>query len=381
MTAFLDVWRNAYVRLGIYALGIFVLYRIAGELSSVITLAGLSYLFAYLFHPLVTWVEARRVPRGLGLAFVFLIVIVFLALATLLIGSVVNQLLEFSSQLPSLVSNTQRQVNAWLDQLEQVRGTSPQLKSLIDQATSAVQTGLSSIVTNLLNILRGTGLNIISSTLGVLGGVIQFFLVLVIGTYMLGSFTQVGRTMLELFPKRLQPNALGFSKDISIAVGGYIRGQLVIAAGVGTMVGVGLAILGVPLALGLGFLSAVFNVVPYLGVIISIAPAILLAAQFGLAKVIGVIIVFVIANQVEAQFLSPTILAKTTDLHPITVILTILAGASLLGVFGGLLAVPLVALGKLLIRKHWIGSSYHLAGMPDAVPESLPETEPEAPQA
>jgi predicted PurR-regulated permease PerM len=189
--------------------------------------------------------------------------------------------------------------------------------------------------------------------------VIQFFLVLVIGTYMLGSFTKIGQSLLELFPTRSQPKMLEFSKDVSTAVGGYIRGQLVIAAGVGTMVGVGLAILGVPLALGLGFLSAVFNVVPYLGVIISIAPAILLAAQFGIVKVLLVLLVFMIANQVEAQFLSPNILAKTTDLHPITVILTILAGASLLGVFGGLLAVPLVALGKLLIRKHWIGSRYH----------------------
>jgi predicted PurR-regulated permease PerM len=363
MTAFLEVWRYAYVRLGVYALIIFVLYRLAGELSSVLTLTGLAYLFAYLFHPLVTWVEGKRVPRSLGLAFVFLIVIVFLALATLLIGSVINQLIDFSSQLPSLVANTQKQVNTWLDELEQVRGTSPQLKSLIDQATNAVQDGLSSIVTNLLNILRGTGLNIISRTIGVLGGVVQFFLVLVIGTYMLGSFTQIGQSLLELFPKRLQPRALEFSKDVSIAVGGYIRGQLVIAAGVGTMVGVGLAILGVPLALGLGFLSAVFNVVPYLGVIISIAPAILLAAQFGIVKVLLVLLVFMIANQVEAQFLSPNILAKTTDLHPITVIITILAGASLLGVFGGLLAVPLVALGKLLIRKHWIGSRYHSDGV------------------
>jgi predicted PurR-regulated permease PerM len=129
------------------------------------------------------------------------------------------------------------------------------------------------------------------------------------------------------------------------------------------MVGVGLAIVGVPLALGLGFLSAVFNVVPYLGVIISIAPAILLAAQFGIVKVLWVLVVFVIANQVEAQFLSPNILAKTTDLHPITVILTILAGASLLGVFGGLLAVPVVALAKLLIRKYWIGSKYHTVAL------------------
>jgi predicted PurR-regulated permease PerM len=386
MNAFFEVWKSAYVRVLMFMALAVLSYLLLRELSSVVLLAGLSYLFAYLFHPLVDWVQRRRVPRTLGLAFVFGIVIVFLVISTVLITSIVNELAQFVQKLPTLVQNLEVQLTAWITQLEQFRGQDPFIESVIAQATNALQEGLSRITGGLLDILRGASVSLVSRTLGFLGGVLQFFLVLVVGTYMLGSFTQIGQTLLELFPKRYQPFALGFSRDVSIAVGGYIRGQLVIAAAVGVMVGVGLAILGIPLALALGFLSAVFNVVPYLGVIISIAPAILLASQFGLLKVVLVILVFVIANQVEAHFLSPNILAKTTDLHPITVILTILAGASLLGIFGGLLAVPIVALLKLLLRKYWLGSRYHalentVANVPPgAALDALSNAHPNAPE-
>lgn len=379
MNAFAVVWRNAYVRVLIYALTAGAAYALLNEISSVILLAGLAYLFAYLFYPLVVWLKKRRLPRGLGLAVAFLTVLVFLTVSGVLIGNIVSELVQFTQKLPKLVQDTQTQINVWLDQLEQFRGQNEPLRGAIDQATKAVQEALSRIVSSLLGFLQNLGGGLVTRTLGVLGGVVQFFLVLVIGVYMLGSFKEIGATVLELFPKGWQAAVHEFSKDVSTAVGGYVRGQLLIAGAVGVMVGVGLAILGIPLALGLGFLSAVFNVVPYLGVIISIAPALLLASQFGLVKVLLVVVVFVIANQVEAQVLSPNILARTTNLHPITVILTILVGASLLGIFGGLLAVPLVALAKLLIRKHWIGSRLHedgAAALPAPPEPDVPPTLP-----
>ena len=382
MNAFSTVWQSAYVRVLTYAALAVLAYLLLREVSSVILLAGLAYLFAYLFHPLVIWLQKRRLPRGLGLAVAFLTVLVFLTVSGVLIGNIVGELVQFTQKLPRLIQGTQAQINVWLDQLEQFRGQNESLRGAIDQATNAVQEALSRIVSSLLGFIQNLGGGLVTRTLGVLGGVVQFFLVLVIGVYMLGSFKEIGQTALELFPKSWQAAVLEFSKDVSTAVGGYVRGQLLIAGAVGVMVGVGLAILGVPLALALGFLSAVFNVVPYLGVIISIAPALLLASQFGLVKVLLVIVVFIIANQVEAQVLSPNILARTTDLHPITVILTILVGASLLGIFGGLLAVPLVALAKLLIRKHWLGSRLHEDGAralpaplePDAAP-ALPRSD------
>jgi predicted PurR-regulated permease PerM len=359
-------WVQVSFSLAVIAIGLFSIQFIFGsfrgviqELSSVFVLGGLSYLFAYLFHPLVMWLQSRGVRRGLGLLVAFIIVLLFLALSTILIGTVIQELALFAQKLPVLVTNIQTQINVWLDELEQVRGQNQQIRDLIDQVTTAVQTALSSIVQNLLGLLQNASSGLVTRTLGVLGGVVQFFLVLIIGTYMLGAFEGIGKTMIGLFPVRFQSRVLEFSKDVSVAVGGYIRGQLLIALAVGTMVGTGLAILGVPLALALGFISGVFNIVPYLGVIISIAPALLLASQFGLVKVLLVILVFVIANQVEALVLSPNILGRSTELHPITIILTIIAGASVLGVFGGLLAVPLVALAKLLVYKHWIGSPLH----------------------
>ena len=379
MNAFAVVWRNAYVRVLVYGLVAVTAYLLLSELSSVLLLAGLAYLFAYLFHPLVVWLQKRRLPRGLGLAIAFLTVLVFLTVSGVLIGNIVSELVQFTQKLPRLIQGTQAQINVWLDQLEQFRGQNESLRGAIDQATNAVQEALSRIVSSLLGFLQNLGGGLVTRTLGVLGGVVQFFLVLVIGVYMLGSFKELGATALELFPKSWQAAVLDFSKDVSTAVGGYVRGQLLIAGAVGVMVGVGLAILGIPLALGLGFLSAVFNVVPYLGVIISIAPALLLASQFGLVKVLLVILVFIIANQVEAQVLSPNILARTTDLHPITVILTILVGASLLGIFGGLLAVPLVALAKLLIRKHWLSSRLHNDGAPALPAPSGPDEPPALP--
>jgi predicted PurR-regulated permease PerM len=377
VNAFVFVWRNPYLRVVVYAVLVYVAFTVLRELSSVVLLGGLAYLFAYLFHPLVVWLQRRGVRRTLGLAISFLIVLVFLAVSALLTANIVRELAQFSQRLPELVTSTEEQINLWLAQLEQLRGQDEQLRSLIDQATNAIQDALSSIVTNLLGFLQSAGGGLLTRTLGVLSGVVQFFLVLIVGTYMLGSFEAIGRSALELFPQRWQPRVLEFSQDVSTAVGGYIRGQLLIAAAVGTMVGVGLGILGIPLALALGFLSAIFNIVPYLGAIISIIPALLLASQFGLVKVLLVVVVFVIANQVEANVLSPNILARTTDLHPITVILTIIAGASLLGIFGGLLAVPLVALAKLLIRKHWLTSSIHNDGVPTTAPPSeLPPPSP-----
>jgi predicted PurR-regulated permease PerM len=125
------------------------------------------------------------------------------------------------------------------------------------------------------------------------------------------------------------------------------------------LIGLGLTIIGLPLGLAIGFIAGLFNIVPYLGAVIAITPAVLLAIPSGLIKVILVGLVFTVVNQLESHVFAPQILSKSTDLNPISIILAILSGLALGGVVGALLAVPLVALAKLLIRKYWIGSRFH----------------------
>ena len=334
------------------------------ELANVTRLALLSYLFAYLFNPLVQWLVARPFlqtrgvkpfARAIAVTFVYLIVIVFIIIASLVIGSLIRQLIIFAQQLPTLVTSLQNILTGWVDNLKQV----PELKNTLQDTTKTIQDGLSGLVQKLLDLLQGSGLSIISRAVGVVGNVFEYFLVFVLGGYMLFTFPSIGKTLLEVLPISVQPTALELSKDVSTAIGGYIRGQIIIALSIGVLIGLGLTIIGLPLGLAIGFIAGVFNIVPYLGVVIAVTPALLLALPGGLIKVILVGIVFTIVNQLESHVFAPQILSKSTDLSPISIILAILSGLALGGVVGALLAVPLTALAKLLIRKYWIGSRYH----------------------
>jgi predicted PurR-regulated permease PerM len=334
------------------------------ELANVTRLALLSYLFAYLFNPLVQWLVARKFlqargikpfARAIAVTIVYLIVLVFLVIASLVIATLIQQLIVFARQLPTLFNSFEDTLNGWLANLQQV----PELKDILKNVTKTIQDALSSLVDKLLEFLQGSGLNLITRAVGVVGNVFEYFLVLILGGYMLFAFPNIGKSFLEVIPVRLQPTILELSKDVSTAVGGYIRGQIIIALSVGVLTGLGLTIIGLPLGLAIGFIAGLFNIVPYLGAVIAITPALLLAIPSGLLEVILVGVVFTIVSQLESHVLAPQILSKSTDLNPISIILAILSGLALGGVLGALLAVPLTALVKLLIRKYWLGSRFH----------------------
>ena len=367
MNAFVAVWRNPYVRVLVYALVMYALYRLLGRVESVLRLGLLAYLFAYLGNPLVTNLEKRGVPRVLGVTLVLVIVIVFLVLASVLLSTLVAQLVDFSRQLPKLVSSLETALTNYVAVLQQ----RPELKDAVVQGTKAVQDGLSNLVDTVLKVLQGQGANFLSRTFGVISGVLEIFVIFVVGTYMLLYFPGIGQTFLNVLPASWRALAASLADDVSVAVGGYIRGQLLVAVSIGVMVAVGLTIIGEPIAPTLGFLAGALNIIPNLGTIIAITPAILLAIQFGWLKVLGVVLVFTIANQVEAHVLSPQILSRSLHLNPVTVILAIFTGLAFGGIVGALVAVPVAALGSRLIRKYWIGSRLHggLSQQPTLEPE------------
>ena len=103
-------------------------------------------------------------------------------------------------------------------------------------------------------------------------------------------------------------------------------------------------------------MAAIFNLVPYLGPIIGVTPAILLGFTISPLHALFAIIVFLVANQIEGNVFGPIILSKSTNLHPVTVLLSILAGAGIFGLLGALFAVPIVAFLKLIIDDYLLKS-------------------------
>jgi predicted PurR-regulated permease PerM len=347
-TAFQAVWRNPYVRVPVFLLLIYLAYRFFTEVSHVFVLALIAYIVAYLAHPLLGALVRRRIPRFVGVLLVVLVILGLLVLASTLLVTVVTQVSDLVQKLPKLSTDLLQWFHALAGKYAFLKSFDAQLQSLTENSATTIQKYL-------LPYLQKYQGNLLGGLFGVASGVAEGFATLILAIYMMLDYDKIGLTLLRIFPRRWQPFVLDLSNSVSTAVGGYLKGQLLIATFVGVFIGIGLAIFGVPSAPAIGFLAALFNIVPYLGVVISIIPALLLAAttQNALFHLIMVVVIFVLANQIEGHVLSPLVLGKTTDLHPVTVVLAILSGLAFFGIVGALVAVPLTALGKLLLQEYY----------------------------
>lgn len=382
VNAFQYVWRSPWVRAATFVLAFYVAYRLLGQITSVVVDFAVAFLIAHLANPLLNWLQRGRVGRGLGVFFVLLVFAGIFALAGALLATVSGQLVTLVQKLPELVGSfggLLDNLSNWLGQrgvsgMENVRervitGAQDYVQNLGDNLTPILQNALNS---------TGTLLSRLLSIGGVLG---QVLLIVLISVYLMMDYSRVNTSLLQFFPRPWQPRVLEFSDLMGTAVGGYVRGQLLIATFIGVFVWLGLTLVGIPSAAAIGFLAGAFNIVPYLGPIIGATPALLLALTLPnvpLAMIL-VVVVFVIANQIESNFLSPYILSKTTDLHPVTVLVAILVGVALMGFAGALLAVPAVALGKLLLQKYYYPSRVYTEG-PSGPPPGT-GTPPAVPQA
>ena len=365
LNAFQYAWRLPWVRLAVFVLVAYVLYRLAGQIRSVLIDFAVAFLIAYLANPLLNWLERGRVKRGLGVFFVVLVFMALLGLAGVLLATVSAQLVTLLQKLPEQIGtlgDTLDRMTRWLSGLG-VPGLGNTRAQLIEAAQKYVQNLGENLMPILQRGLSSTG-SILSGLLSIGGVVGQLLLILLLSIYLMLDYSRVNATLLGIFPRPWQPRVLEVTDLIGTAVGGYVRGQLVIATFIGVFVWLGLSVIGIPSAAAIGFLAGAFNIVPYLGPIIGALPAILLALTLpgALVKILVVIGIFVLANQIEGNFLSPYVLSRTTDLHPVTVLMAILVGVGLLGFVGALLAVPTVALGKLLMQRYYFPSRVYTEG-------------------
>jgi predicted PurR-regulated permease PerM len=131
-------------------------------------------------------------------------------------------------------------------------------------------------------------------------------------------------------------------------VGGFLKGQALVALSVGILSGLALYFLGLDYAVLLGFLICVFNIIPYLGPIVGGAPAVIIALGTSWQLAVVVAIVLVIIHEFDSIVISPRIMSQQVNLHPAVVIFALLTGGTLMGFVGMLVAIPIAAVGKAL---------------------------------
>ena len=359
-----QVWANPYVRVGTLLLGLWLAYLLLAKTSGVWVGFLVAYTLAYLAEPFIVWLERHKVRRTLGVLVVYSLFFLFLGLASVLLAEVVVQLSQLSERLPQIIEP----FNDWVEKLPGLLrqwAASPEVQAVLSHTSASLQAlleGFSNTLVSWLGRLLGSGGNVIAGLAALAGGLVQLFVIFVVTGYLMADFPRINAALLEALPEPWHPLARELAGKLDRAVGGYIRGQLLVAVLVGLVVGVGLALIGVPMAAALGFIAGVFNLVPYLGVVVSIVPTLLLALSVGTWQVVGALLVFLLANQLEANVFSPLILGRATELHPITVVLSIMTGASLAGIWGAMLAVPTVAFLKVLYTDYYLPSRCHAQG-------------------
>ncbi len=379
-TAFEYVWRSPWVRAAVYSVIILLtlwwLGSNYGQYSFVLIVGLVGYLLAYLLNPLVVLLQRWRCPRGLAVVIVMLLLLGLLLLGSLLIAQVVMQLGEFVQRVPEAVEEAGSSIGgftAWIGSISTsfqhfMAGplgveSADELSALVrDQAAGMLANTASSFAQLLRNIVSGGTGVLIEGATSIISGTAQFVLILLASAYFLADYTRISANFYRIVPVRWRPVYSDLAVKADQTVGGYLRGQLLISGILGGVLWLGLAILGVPLALAIGFLAGIFNIVPYLGPIIGAIPAILLGLTISPLTALLVVILFVLANQLEGNLLSPLVLSKNVNVHPLTVLLAIMAGLSLFGLVGALLAVPAVALAKLVFEDYVLGSAAYHSG-------------------
>jgi predicted PurR-regulated permease PerM len=192
---------------------------------------------------------------------------------------------------------------------------------------------------------------VVGAVANVAGGVFGVITILILTFYMLVDSWSLREQALRLFPKHQRARVDAASRVVMEKVSAWLIGQLLLAGAIGGSSAIGLWALGIPFFYVLALLSAIGEMIPIVGPILSAIPAIAVASTLGIKKVIAVIIFFLIQQQLENHILVPKIMSRQVGVSPVTVIISLLLGGALLGVVGALLAVPTAAILQVIAAE------------------------------
>jgi predicted PurR-regulated permease PerM len=305
----------------------------------------IAMIISYLLNPVVNLLSQKFLPRSLAVLLIyslFILSLVILAMNT--IPLLQHQFKELAEHLPEWNERIQLMIKEYNDHSKELLPFG--VKEGIEQALSKLEHKMTGYVGNMMS---GIG-----STIN------QLFLVLIIpflAFYMLKDIQSIERTLLTLLPKKQRKPILRLLRDVDDALGNYIRGQFLVCVVVGVLAYIGYLIVGLPYALLMAALVAVFNVIPYLGPIFGLIPSLFVALTVSPKTAVGVVIVNLFVQMLEGNVISPQIVGRSLHMHPLFIILALLVGGEIGGVLGLLLAVPVFAMGKVTVEhilQHFI---------------------------
>jgi len=297
----------------------------------ILAILFISLLFASALTPWITTMEQHRIPRRLGILLIYLSIVSIISLSIILIvPPIIEQYNELVAVFPQYADGI----------LQFVRQHSGQF-DLVDR----LKTSIANIQSNALE-FAGT---IFSKIFDVISGIVALVVVFVVTFYMVAEEGVIRKAIHSLAPPKYHASIDELIIKIQRKIGLWLRGQFILSLIIFILSFIGLSVLGVKYALILALFAGLTEFVPILGPILGSIPAIFVAFNQAPLLALFVILLYLLIQRMENDFLVPTIMQRTVGVNPLVSIIALLIGGKLAGIVGVLLAIPVVTVIGVLI--------------------------------
>jgi predicted PurR-regulated permease PerM len=323
------------------ALAAIVLGLILTSLATILTYIGLALFIALGLDPIVRRMQAHRVSRPLAVGIVFVVIVIVVAVGLIfLVPPLVRQLVSFVEAAPDLLTNIGSQ--SWFVALNNSIGQTVDLTAVADWLRSAAHDP---------KVWAAATGGVLKLGAGLIGGSVATVTVLILSIFFLASLPTMKQALYSLVARPSRPGFVELSEQIIVSIGGYVNGMVVLAA-INAILGlVAMLIFGVPFAGLLAILVFLLALIPLVGSILATILVTIVGLFNSPLTAIEIGVYYLVFMQVEAYVLTPRIMNKTVNVPGSLVVIGALAGGTLLGMLGALVAIPVTAAILLIIEK------------------------------
>ncbi len=300
---------------------IFILFYVLFLIKDVLALLFIALILASAIDPIVDWLQERKVPRGIGVIFIYFVLLLsVVTVVTLIIPPIAEQIRDLSDNLPAITEkltdtlNVVREFFAKLGLASDAGGDIAKIKSNLGGVFSTVR--------------------------GIIGSVMSFFIVFVITFYMVVEEKAMKKIVWSIAPPKYHVYIMGLINRMQKKIGLWLRGQLILSFIIFLLTFLVLSILGVKYALVLALIAGLTEFVPYFGPILASIPAIFLALTQSWMLGLIVAIMYYVIQWTENNIIVPKLMQKVVGLNPIVIIAALLIGLKIGGLPGIILSIP-----------------------------------------
>ena len=334
--------RNIYISLNtstvIKVFLIAILIAVLYYLFDIVLVLVAAVVIASAVEPIIRRIRRKHIPRVLAVLIVYIVMASVLASVFIFFLPVVaNETVNFLQNVPRTIS---------LDDLwSPIRAIGFNFGSLSSSSTLSEHTiSLSDFANQMQGIVTGTGAGAFRTASAFFGGFLSFVLIIILSFYLAVQEEGVADFLRIVTPVTKHNYIIDLWNRSQRKIGFWLQGQILLGILIGVLVYLVLTVIGIPYALPLSVLAAIFEIIPVFGPIISSVPAILVAfSSVGVMTALLLVCLYVIIYQFESQLFYPLVVKKIVGVSPIVVILALVIGAKLAGVLGAIIAVPLSA--------------------------------------